>query len=666
MNRTLVGIGLVLLLVISLGVVVMAYLAFGSDGDGERTVLGANLSGPGAITFRSGYDIEAVDETDAYYLLGYAQGIERPWVLNLLRQTALGRLGEWFGAGVLPVDRLTRSLALASGARTALDALPDDDRRMLRFYARGVSDAFETRRVIMNEQLVLFDIAPEPWEAWHSMAIERLLAWLSEPPVRPARDDTAFAALTALERADVSLREWLHLHGFDHSATWAFDDSSGSTVQAQYVYGATTLPLIEPARLSWPDVSVSGASLLGTPFFPFSAGPGGVNVVLLSSPRRVRNRFAAGYPDSVATEQRHERLVLASGEEALLTVPFLDDVVFFSPGSFMGDRSADRLWGTVEWTGINQASDWPAWRNRLLQSAGASYGAEPPFELIQGDGLSVSPSGEKTVRGLPDVVERSVSGSIYVAIHPLGRYPAERFDRQVRSQAFSALSTDITSTWAERNLPTALAALRPDSAYSPAIREAIDYLRNWDYRYNLASIGATIFDSWMGSFTDYEDPYPIVEVGSDSLTKALTRFRLEEALATTVDSLTSVAGPDPARWRLESFRTGGRFSPVWSFRPLEGSLPPVDPLRFAPLSIREPGHPTTIAWESGLFDYPFNSPAHVLVTAGPAGAPPFSFRPDYRIGTGVIARHVVSAPEDHPPPFLEVEPSARLTFRPGR
>ncbi len=667
MNRTLIGIGLTLALVVFLGVLLVSYLALGSGGDVERTLVGENLSGAGSIAIGSGYTIDAADETDAYYMLGYAHGIERPWTLNLLRQTALGRLGEWFGDEVLPIDRLTRSLAVATGAREALDGMSEDDRRMLRSYARGVTDAFKSRKVVMDEQLVLFDILPEPWEAWHSIALERLFAWLSEPPERPSADDTAFAALRAFQMADESLRAWLHLHGFDHSSAWAYDDSSGTTVQAQYVYGASSLPFLEPARLTWADASVNGASLLGTPFFPFSSGKGGVNVTLLSSPRSLKNRFAAGYPDSVdSVKQQHERLVLASGAEKLLTVHGLDDFLFFGSDSFKEGKDVDHLWGSLEWHGLAPISDWPSWRSRMLESAGLSNGAEPPFRLINGVGLSVNAAGDKTVEARPVVSERGASSSVFVAIHPIGRYAAQRFREQIAAHEYTTLPNDVTSVWAETNLHKALAALRPDSVYSPAVREAIDYLRNWDFRYNLASIGATVFDAWMGAFTDYNDPFPVIEIPGDSLGRVMTTIRLESALSRTVDSLTSVAGPDPARWRLESFRTSERYFPVWSFAPLANELPSVDPLRYAPLSVQQPGHPTTIAWESGLFDYPFSSPAHVVARANLTGSPDFSFNPDYKIGSGIIARHVVSPPGAQPDPFPSEEESVHITFLPAR
>jgi acyl-homoserine lactone acylase PvdQ len=162
LNRTLIGFGLAFTLVCFLGVALVSYLALGFGDGGNESITAARLSGPGSVTVSEGLEVEAQNQSDAFYLLGYAQGRQYPWTLNLLRQTALGRLGEWFGESVLPVDRLARSLGFGPGAKLAVEALPEEDRSMLESYARGVSDAFQTRTVAMDEQLVLFKVIPEP------------------------------------------------------------------------------------------------------------------------------------------------------------------------------------------------------------------------------------------------------------------------------------------------------------------------------------------------------------------------------------------------------------------------------------------------------------------------------------------------------------------------
>jgi hypothetical protein len=226
------------------------------------------------------------------------------------------------------------------------------------------------------------------------------------------------------------------------------------------------------------------------------------------------------------------------------------------------------------------------------------------------------------------------------------------------------VTTDVTSIWAMANVDPALRAIEEDSTLTPVVREAIDYLRNWDFRYGLESIGASIFDAWMGKYAGHAAPYPTITIPSDSLSQVHLRVALKASLVSAVDSLALVFGRNLARWRLEAFRPSDRSFPVWSFDPLAPSLPRVDPRRYAPLSIRRPGHPTTIAWESGLFDYPDGSPAHVVARARLGQGAAFSFRPDYHIGSGIIARHIAAAPDPLPQPFPAEAGAVIINFRP--
>lgn len=664
MNRTLIGVALVVLLLTLIGAVLIWYLALMPSRNGSVAL--ENVSSQATVNVGLGVDVGAIDEAEAYFLLGFAHGREHPWTLNLLRQTALGRTGEWFGEGTLPIDRLTRTLGIASGARSAQNGLEQDDRRILASYARGVTQAFAGRSVLMDDHLVLFDVTPEAWQPWHSLAIERLIAWVSEPPTRPAFGDTAFAALEAFQQADESLRQWLRLHGFGHSVAWAADVAEGREVHAQFVYGASALPLLVPARLVWPGHGVDGVSIAGTPILIFSSGEGGTNLTLPSSTRLTQDRFAAGFPDSLVLRTRHERIVLESGLEQLVTIPFFRDAVFFSSRSFLQDAPRGRKWGSLQWRGTNGLTDWPRWRALTLESAGAGAGVDPVFELFDGHGLHVDSNGVTRVRGNPSVVERHASGAVFIAARPVGRHAARRFMQLVSDGRPQRAGSDVTSIWAEANVPVALSGLPGDSVFSPLTREAIDYLRNWDFRYDLASIGAVIFDAWMGSYSGRSNPFPTIVIPNDSLGRVETKSALGSSLVRAVDSLRDVAGSDLARWRLETFRRSERLFPVWSYPPVANTLPSVDSRRYAPMPVPQPGHPTTIAGESGLFDYPFNSPAHVVARARASGANRFSFRPDYHIGKGLIARHVVSAPEDGPRPFPASDVSSRITYRASR
>jgi len=96
-------------------------------------------------------------------------------------------------------------------------------------------------------------------------------------------------------------------------------------------------------------------------------------------------------------------------------------------------------------------------------------------------------------------------------------------------------------------------------------------------------------------------------------------------------------------------RPGTRYFPVWSFPPLRNELPDLSRSRYAPIDIPQRGHTTSLACQSGLDDYPTNSPSHIVVE-GTIGNPNTTrVRPDFSIGSGFIARYVVGPPKsvDH-------------------
>ena len=208
------------------------------------------------------------------------------------------------------------------------------------------------------------------------------------------------------------------------------------------------------------------------------------------------------------------------------------------------------------------------------------------------------------------------------------------------------LENEDMSVWAERTLPPALELAVQSVPLTGRYDEALDYLRNWDFRYHRASIGASIFDGWMRFVPTKTGELPSISIPEDSLERSVLAEELARGLTRAVDSLAAEAGPDLARWRLERFRSGTRVFPVWSFEPIRDELPGLGDSRYAPIDLPRDGHPTTLQWQPGIKDYPANAPSHVLLS-GVVGRPDWlSIRPDYRMGTGFIARYIASLPDD--------------------
>jgi len=293
-----------------------------------------------------GVQIATDDSLDLVTALGYAHGMERPWVAALRRQTALGRLGRWFGSGVLPIDRHVRQLGLARQAQAVYTQLPPAQQRLLSAYTRGLNAALTTERVRSRDAFVLLGVSPEAWAPWHPLAVERLLAWLSTPLLDPPEtaDAPLPAALTSFLQRDRLLRRWLHAHGFERSVAWTVrgagsdttrlpppsnadppapatssSPSSRRTLFQRHVTGASALPFFQEVVWLTPDGSPTTlATVPGTLLAPAgTAGRGRAWSILLGSERRLRRTPV----DTTQIEDHFERITLRSGAETIEAVP---------------------------------------------------------------------------------------------------------------------------------------------------------------------------------------------------------------------------------------------------------------------------------------------------------------------------------------------------------
>ena len=70
--------------------------------------------------------IEAQNDVDAWYTLGFCQGQDWAFQLETLLRVARGTLSEIVGADALPVDLLSRRMGLRSAAEQQVASLDDD------------------------------------------------------------------------------------------------------------------------------------------------------------------------------------------------------------------------------------------------------------------------------------------------------------------------------------------------------------------------------------------------------------------------------------------------------------------------------------------------------------------------------------------------------------
>jgi penicillin amidase len=176
----LVAGGLLLLLAVAAGAVYGLMRATVPSASGALTLAG--LSAPVEVV----RDPEGVPHIfaaaieDLYMALGFVHAQDRLWQMELQRRTGQGRLSELFGERTFTTDVFLRTLDLYGHAERSLAALPDDARRALKAYARGVN-AFMDRRLQWFEarlppEFWLLWHRPEPWRAADSVVTIKLMA----------------------------------------------------------------------------------------------------------------------------------------------------------------------------------------------------------------------------------------------------------------------------------------------------------------------------------------------------------------------------------------------------------------------------------------------------------------------------------------------------------
>ncbi|MES2210318.1 MAG: penicillin acylase family protein [Chloroflexota bacterium] len=83
--------------------------------------------------------IVASDPHDLFVAQGYAHAQERMWQMEVWRHIGSGRLSELFGSVSLEQDRFIRTIGWRQAAQADLDAMPQDARDALQWYADGVN-----------------------------------------------------------------------------------------------------------------------------------------------------------------------------------------------------------------------------------------------------------------------------------------------------------------------------------------------------------------------------------------------------------------------------------------------------------------------------------------------------------------------------------------------
>ena len=245
--------------------------------------------------------IEAETDDDAWYALGFCQGQDRSFSLEMLLRAAHGTLCELVGPGALATDRLSRQLGFTRLAPKQLEVFHPDVRDRFEAFARGISDGVSKGRRRKAHEFTLLRSEPSEFEAVDLAAIYLLqsmalsanwdvelvrlrmleldgpeaLTLLDPPypdwhPVSTTPGISAGPAVDALARDLAALVEVVGVNRASNS--WAVSPSKTATGRPILANDPHLVPTLPPhwylAHVRTPTWGMVGATFAGLPAFP--------------------------------------------------------------------------------------------------------------------------------------------------------------------------------------------------------------------------------------------------------------------------------------------------------------------------------------------------------------------------------------------------------------
>lgn len=119
--------------------------------------------------------IEASNDTDVYFSMGYLHAQDRLWQLELQRRISQGRLSEIFGQSMIRQDSWIRTLGVYQAATDTVPYLSKDALASLESYAAGIN-AWLKASSRLPVEFSAFSVTPEPWTVVDSLAWMKIFA----------------------------------------------------------------------------------------------------------------------------------------------------------------------------------------------------------------------------------------------------------------------------------------------------------------------------------------------------------------------------------------------------------------------------------------------------------------------------------------------------------
>ncbi|MER2491548.1 penicillin acylase family protein [Catenovulum sediminis] len=231
--------------------------------------------------------IQAEEDLDAFFALGFAHAQNRLWQMEMNRKTASGQLSEILGASSLQSDIFMRTLRLQKNAERMWQNLPQREKKVLEHYVQGVNAGIKQLDLLPIEYL-LYGFQPKAWTEvdsllWMQLMTVQLSTNLSAELQRSELIQTVGLSKTnalmakiadnrAIDRAAANIlpTEYLSPKSYIGSNSWVVSGQhtgSGMPLLANDPHLTNSIPSIfYLADINTKQLKVSGATFPGLPF----------------------------------------------------------------------------------------------------------------------------------------------------------------------------------------------------------------------------------------------------------------------------------------------------------------------------------------------------------------------------------------------------------------
>lgn len=259
--------------------------------------------------------ISANSEEALFFAVGYAQGADRLFMMDLIRRQVSGRLAEIIGdspASILQQDRFHTKMDFQAAAEATWKPIQDTEfGRLIQAFSAGVNRHLDRP---LPPEFDLLGYEPEPWSPIATMLVEKQISWSFTGNFRTLRKATIAAEM------GTEVANELYPDRYDHDATIIGHGETGPTQQSETSQPVATAPGLtewlstvesppEIGSNSWVvsgEHTASGAPMLANdPHVSLFAPPVWYEMHLDGPKTKVRGVTMAGIPLTTVGETDH-------------------------------------------------------------------------------------------------------------------------------------------------------------------------------------------------------------------------------------------------------------------------------------------------------------------------------------------------------------------------